>query len=129
MKYLTAIAGILLGAVFVMASGMYFWGKMPPMEFPEGSPISHFMGAFGPTGYMTFVKVFELTGGILVMLPWTRYFGLLLLGPVLVNIVAFHVFITGGQGLIDWMLDIALACALFLLWTGRKKFGALLGGN
>ena len=126
MKWLTAIAGILLGAVFVMASGMYFLGKMPKMEFPEGSPISHFMAAMGPTGYMSFVKVFELTGGILVMLPRTRYFGLLLLGPVLVNIVAFHLFIAGG-GLAEPMLDVALACALFLLWTGRKKFGALLG--
>ena len=29
--------------------------------------------------------------------------------------------------LIDPMTDIALACALFLLWAGRKKFGALLG--
>ena len=125
-KCLPAIAGIVLGAIFIMASSMYFLGKMPKMEFPEGSPIAMFMGAFGPTGYMSFVKVFELTGGILVMLPRTRYFGLLLLGPVLVNIVAFHLFIAKG-GLVDWMLDIALACALYLLWAGRSRFAALLG--
>jgi hypothetical protein len=34
--------------------------KMPPP--PEGSPAALFFGAFGPTGYMTFVKVLELLG-------------------------------------------------------------------
>jgi hypothetical protein len=126
MKYLTAIAGIVLGGIFLMASGMYFLGKMPKMEFPEGSPVAHFFAAIGPTGYMSFVKVFELAGGFLVIWPRTRYFGLLLLGPVLVNILATHLFIM-GDGLKDPMTDTALACALFLLWTGRKRFAALLG--
>ncbi len=51
------------------------------------------MAAFGPTGYMTFVKILELLGGLLVIVPKTRNFGLLILGPILVNILAFHVFI------------------------------------
>jgi len=125
-KYLPAIAGVLLGLVFVMASSMYFLGMYPKMTFPDGSPIKAFNDAFGTTGYMSFVKVFELTGGILVMLPRTRYFGLLLLGPVLVNIVAFHLFIAHG-GFLEPLLDTALVCAFYLLWAGRKRFAALLG--
>ena len=126
MKYLTIIASILLGGIFLFASGWYFFGKLPDMKFPEGSPISHFMAAMGPTGYMSFVKVFEMAGGLLVLIPRTRYFGLLLLGPVLVNILATHLFIM-GDGLKDPMTDTVLVCGLFLLWTGRKRFAALLG--
>src|SRR5712672_1848040 len=103
-KYPPIIAGVILGLLFVMASVMFFLKLGPQPKFPEGSPPALFMGAFGPTGYMHFVKVFELLGGIFVAIPRTRNLGLLLLGPVIVNIIAFHIFITGGQGLLDPML-------------------------
>src|SRR6185436_5285783 len=87
-KYVPIVAGIVLGLLFIMASTMYFLKLGPKPDFPDGSPIAHFMAAFGPTGYMSFVKVFELTGGILVAIPRTRNFGLLLLGPIIINIIA-----------------------------------------
>ena len=124
-KYLPCIAGVVLGLLFVMASVMFFLNLGPKMDFPEGSPISHFMAAFGPTGYMKFVKVFELTGGLLVMIPRLRNVGLLLLGPVIVNIVAFH-FLIAGDGLTDKMTITVVVLALYLLWDGRKKFAGLL---
>ena len=94
MKHLPNIAGGLLGLAFIAFPVIYFFElvKMPPP--PEGSHAAHFFGAFGPTGYMNFVKACELVGGILVAIPLTRNFGLLLLGPIIVNILAFHVFIT-----------------------------------
>ena len=125
-KCLPCVASIVLGLLFVMASVMFFLHLGPEPKFPEGSPIAHFMGAFGPTGYMSFVKVFELTGGIVVMIPRLRNFGLLLLGPVIINIIAFHTFITGGEGLLNPMLDIIIVCALYLLWNARRKFAGLL---
>jgi uncharacterized membrane protein YphA (DoxX/SURF4 family) len=124
-KWLPIIAGVVLGGLFVMASAMFFLNMVPKMDFPEGSPISHFMAAFGPTGYMKFVKVFELTGGLLVMIPRLRNIGLLLLGPVIVNIVAFH-FLIAGDGLTDKITVTVLVLALYLLWDGRKKFAGLL---
>jgi uncharacterized membrane protein YphA (DoxX/SURF4 family) len=87
-KYPPIIAGIVLGLLFVMASVMFFLDLGPKPAFPEGSSISHFFAAFGPTGYLKFVKLFELIGGLFVMIPRLRNFGLLLLGPVIVNIVA-----------------------------------------
>jgi len=105
---------------------MYFLKLGPTPKFPEGSPIAQFMGAFGPTGYMSFVKVFELTGGLIVMIPRLRNIGLLLLGPVIVNIIAFHTFITNGEGLLNPMLDAIIVCALYLLWDARRKFAGLL---
>lgn len=83
------------------------------------------MGAFGPTGYFDFIKALEILGGVLVVIPRTRNFGLLVLGPILVNIVAFHVFIMKGEGLLNPMLLIPVAAAAFLLWAERRAFAAL----
>lgn len=125
-KYLPIIAGIMLGLLFVMSAVVVLFNlvKMPPL--PEGSPAAMFFAAFGPTGYMTFVKIFELIGGILVAIPRTRNLGLLVLGPIIVNILAFHLFVTGGAGLADPMLLIIVVLALYLLWVGRKNFSGLL---
>ncbi len=127
MKHLPTVAGVLLGLLFIMSSVVVLFNlvQMPPP--PEGTPAALFMGAFGPTGYMTFVKVIELIGGILVAIPRMRNFGLLLLGPILVNILAFHVFIMKGAGLFDPMLIVIVLLAAYLLWVGRKGFAGLSG--
>ena len=121
------IAGIVLGLVFVMSAVVVLFNlvEMPPP--PEGTSAAMFFGAFGPTGYLTFVKIFELVGGIVVMIPRLRNFGLLLLGPVIVNIVAFHMFIGGGiRDFADPMLLLVVVLPLYLLWVGRKNFARLL---
>ena len=130
MKYIPIVVGALLGLLFIVVSAdvLFSLGLMPaPKELPpEGSPPAHFMAAFGPTGYLTFVKVFELIGGILVAIPKTRNFGLLILGPIIINIVAFHAFVAGGADLFSPMLIGICVAALYLLWVGRKQFAGLL---
>ena len=125
-KYLPCIAGVLLGLCFLAASVPILFNliKFPPL--PEGTPAWHFMEALGPTGYVKFVKMFEFTGGIIVMIPRLRNLGLLLLGPVIVNIIAFHVLMDDPKHLINPLLDIIIVCALYLLWNARKKFAGLL---
>ena len=126
MKHLPTVAGALLGLLFVMSAVVVLFGLVPTPALPEGTPMAMFMGAFGPTGYMTFVKVLELIGGILVAIPRTRNFGLLVLGPILVNVLAFHAFIMKGEGLLNPLLLLIVALALYLLWVGRKAFAGLL---
>ncbi len=129
-KRLPLVASIVLGLLFVMASVMFFLNLGPKPTFPEGSPIAHFFAAFGPTGYLKFVKLFELVGGLLVMIPRLRNFGLLLLGPVIVNILAYHLLVDDPMGILNikymWMLYLILALSLYLLWDARKKFAGLL---
>jgi putative oxidoreductase len=128
MKYLPSIAGGLLGALFVMAGVMVLFNLAPtPPPPPEGTPPALFMGAFAPTGYLTFVKVLEVIGGVLVAIPFTRNLGLLVLGPIIVNILAFHAFITNGKDLFSPMILFIVALALYLLWVGRKGFMGLVG--
>ena len=122
MKYAPTIAGLILGLLFIMSGVVVLFQIAPTPEIPEGTPMAHFFTAFGATGYLTFVKVLEILGGILVALPRTRNLGLLVLGPIIVNIIAFHVFITGGQGLFSPMLIGICLLAAYLLWTGRKSW-------
>lgn len=80
------------------------------------------MGALVPTGYLAFVKVLEIAGGLLVAIPRTRSLGLLILGPIIINILAFHVFLAKGVGLFEPPLVIIVALALYVFWTCRKPF-------
>jgi putative oxidoreductase len=126
MKYVPIVAGILLGLLFAMASLMVLLHLAPMPPLPEGSPAALFMGAFVPTGYLTFVKVLELVGAILVAIPCTRNFGLLVLGPIIINILAYDLFIMKGEGLFNPMMIVIVALALYLLWVGRRAFAGLL---
>ena len=126
MKIAAAIAGGLLGLLFIAFSLMVLLhlGPTPPPPSAD-SAAGKFMAAFGPTGYLTFVKVCELIGGILVAIPKTRNFGLLVLGPIIINILAFHIFVTGGEGLVNPVILAIVALPIFLLWAGRRQFAAL----
>lgn len=127
MKHLPNILGGLLGLAFAAFSLMFLLGFVPEQPAPpEGSPMALFMGAMAPTGYLTFVKLCELIGGVLVAIPLTRNFGLLLLGPIIVNILAFHIFINEGKYLADPMLIVICLISVFLLWSGRRSFLGLL---
>jgi hypothetical protein len=118
---LTIIAGGLLGLAFVVFGLNFFLHFIPIPPLPEGSPAAAFMGAAYTTGFLTFVKVLEILGGILVAIPKTRNLGLLVLGPIIVNILAFHIFIAGG-GLTDPAVIIITVLAAFLLWSERNAF-------
>ncbi|HEX7860782.1 MAG TPA: hypothetical protein VF773_10675 [Verrucomicrobiae bacterium] len=129
MKIAANIAGALLGLLFIM-SGVVVLFKLAPMPPPPpaDTPPGAFFLAFGTTGYLTFVKVLEVIGGVLVAIPKTRRAGLLVLGPIIINILAFHGFVTAGEGLFSPMLMAIVAVTLFLVWVERAAFAAFLLG-
>jgi putative oxidoreductase len=127
MRYVPSIVGALLGLLFIYSSLVVLTGNAPAPPIPEGTPPFHFMAALGPTGYMTFIKVLELTGGILVAIPKTRNFGLLILGPIILNILAYHQFLAKdlfAKQTLPMLAGISIA-ALYLLWDARHKFAGL----
>jgi putative oxidoreductase len=127
MRHAPTVAGALLGLLFVVF-GLNFFLKFLPMPPgpPEGSPPALFMGALFPTGYLTFVKCLEVLGGLLVGVPKTRALGLLVLGPIIVNILCFHVFLMKGTTLGDPVVITVALLALFLLWGERQAFARLI---
>ena len=75
--------------------------------------------------YFYVVAVTQILGGLLVLSVRFTALGLLLLGPVIVNILSYHIFLN-HEGL---PLAIAVAVlALFLLWQKRSNFAGLLKG-
>lgn len=101
MKHAPTIAGDLLGLIFVIFGLNFFLKFIPIPSPPERSSPAMFLGVMYITGCLTFVEVLEILGGLLFAIPKTRNIGLLVLAPIIVNILAFHVFMTGGAGLAD----------------------------
>jgi hypothetical protein len=123
MKIASLIAGLLLGFIFVALPGALLLGLMHMPPPPAGSLPGQFMGVFYPTGWLMFVQICQIIGGILVAIPKTRNFGLLILGPIVINILCFHLLVAKG-GLVGPPLVVALLAA-FLLFAERRKFAAL----
>jgi len=124
MKIAANIVGALLGLAFIAFSLMILLNLVHPPPPVEGTIAGDFMKAFALSGWLYMVKSCELIGGILVAIPKTRNFGLLILGPIIINILTYHLLIEGGA-------DIAVpavlgALALFLLWVERRAFLNLL---
>ncbi|MEK0450759.1 MAG: hypothetical protein RL088_3027 [Verrucomicrobiota bacterium] len=128
MKHAPTIAGALLGLLFITFGANFFlqFLPMPADSSPADAPHKLFMGALFPTGYLAFVKVLEILGGALVAIPKTRNIGLLILGPIIVNILAYHAFLLKGVGLFSPMMIGISALALFLLWSERKAWAGLV---
>ena len=94
---------------------------------PEGSPAALFFAAIVPTGFLACVKILEITGGILVAIPKTRNIGLLVLGPIVLNILAIKVFIIGGGSVLQPPVILISVLSAYLLFAAKDKFLGLLG--
>lgn len=125
MTTLTTVAAILLCAVFQLAAWNFFFHymKLPPP--PKGSPAALFMEAVAPTGYLKFVIILEIIGSLLVLFPSTRILGLLILGPIVVNILCYHGFLLKGAGLFPLPLAVTAGYG-FLFWTEWARLCTLL---
>lgn len=131
MKHIFNIAGALLGLLFIVFGLTFFFHFLPePPPPPADSVPGKFFFALGSTGYFKLVKVLEIIGGVLVALPVARNIGMLILGPILVNIWCFHIFLTGGASLKDPMnagiMGLITVLALIVLASGRKAWLGLL---
>jgi putative oxidoreductase len=120
MKVATVIARILLGLVF-FASGIVSLLKLGKMG---GMPAdaTTFLTLMVAHHYTNFIAVIMLIGGLLLLVGRFVPIGLVLLGPILVNILVFHiVFNVPGiaTGLVCTVLEI------FLIWVYRISFRGL----
>ncbi|MEM1221387.1 MAG: hypothetical protein AAGH40_01380 [Verrucomicrobiota bacterium] len=126
MKIIKLIASGLLGLAFI-TFGLNFFLKF--MDTGGGPPPdslgAQFMGALVGSGVLAVVKLFQITGGILVAIPKTRNFGLLILGPIIIVILFYNTMIAPGGWSKPPVLVIT-SLALFLLLAEWRKFKQLL---
>lgn len=130
MILLNRLTAALLGLIFVVFGSNFFLKFIPIPTPPEGSPAAMFLGGLFASGMLAFVKVLEILAGILVAIPKTRNLGLLVLGPIIVNIFAFHVFFFGPASLLDpMMIGIAVLTAWQVLAASKAFWSFLKSSN
>ena len=107
MKIVTLISRLLLGLTFVVfgLNGFLNFLSMGPM--PSGL-AGQFIGALALSHYYWVVAALQVAGGALLLVNRFVPLGLVLLGPVIVNIVLYHVFLNPS--------GIALAVVVVILW-------------
>ena len=107
MKIAALIARILLGLVFVVfgLNGIHPFMPMGPMP---GGTAGQFIAAMMQTHYSLIVAIIQVLGGALLLANRYLTLGLVLLGPVIVNIFIFHALME-PKGL-------PLAIVVVLLW-------------
>ncbi|HEY2106485.1 MAG TPA: hypothetical protein VGH29_11905 [Candidatus Binataceae bacterium] len=118
---LTIVLRSALGLIFVagpLASAMRL---APEPQLPPGAAA--FTGALAATGYMLpLLWSAEIAGGVLLLTGLLVPFALVLLAPVIVNIVAFHLFLAPSAmptAIVVSVLEIYMA------WQYRAAFGPL----
>jgi putative oxidoreductase len=107
MKIVILIARLLLGLIFLVfgLNGFLNFLSMGPM--PSGL-AGQFVGALVLSHYVWVVAALQIAGGALLLVNRFVPLGLVLLGPVIVNIICYHVFLNS--------MGISLAIVVTILW-------------
>jgi putative oxidoreductase len=123
MKTAIIVARVLLGVVFVVFGlNAFLHFLKPPM--PKGE-AGAFLGAMFASHYFYVVAALQITGGALCLLGRYLALGLTLLGPVIVNIVCFHVFLEHDFLKLLQPAFAVTALWLFLMFAHRSAFAPI----
>src|SRR5579859_1493795 len=107
MKIAALIARILLGLVFLVFGLNAFRPFIPMGPMPTGI-AGQFIGALFQSHYMYVVSALQVLGGVLLLVNRYVPLGLVLLGPVIVNIFFFHLLMDRS--------GLPLAIVVVILW-------------
>jgi uncharacterized membrane protein YphA (DoxX/SURF4 family) len=125
MKIVFQIARILLGLLFLVfgLNGFLHFIPVPP---PAGQLAGQFMGVLLQSHYLIVVSVVEIAGGALLLANRFVPLGLILLGPIVVNILLFHTFMApeglplAGVATMLWFAVLASRYKVFLALMAAK---------
>ena len=122
MKIATIIARILLGLIFVVFGSNIFLHFIP-MPPPPPTLAGDFSKALFLSHYLHVVALFQIVGGLILLIGRFVPLGLVLLSPVIVNIDLVHI-LMDPSGLP--MAAFVSILAIFLVWRYRDAFAGLL---
>lgn len=119
MKIVILIARLLLGLVFVVfgLNGFLNFLSMGPM--PTGL-AGQFIGALFQSHYLWVVAGLQVVGGLLLLVNRFVPLALVLLGPVIVNILLYHL-LMNPAGIAMAML---VAILWFIVFYGHRQYFA-----
>ena len=118
MKIAVVIARILLGLVFLVFGLNNFFHFMPNQPIPGDAGV--LADVLFRHGWFTFHGLLEVIAGILLLVGRYVPVALVLLGPILVNILMFHLTLAAGilPGLICTVLEVFLIYAYWPAFEG-----------
>jgi putative oxidoreductase len=121
-RRMPSVARVVLGLVFTILGANKFLHFLP--QPPMSGPPADFFGALFATGYMLpLIATTEVVAGLLLLSGRFVPLALTLLAPVIVNILAFHLFLA-PSGIA--MPMVVLAAELYLAWSYREAFAPML---
>ena len=120
MKIATVIARSLLGLIFVVFGSNMFLHFIPMPPPPEG-PAREFMTALFLSLYLYVVGALQVAGGALLLIGRKVPLGLTLLGPVIVNILCFHLLMAPAGLPMAIVVSLIAVPALALPRTFRRS--------
>jgi putative oxidoreductase len=121
MKIVVAIARILLGLVFAFFGANILHPFLPNPGPPPGV-AGQFAGALFASHYLYLIGAVQVIGGLLVLVNRYTVLGLTLLGPVIVNILTFHL-LMDLRGIVPGLVVTVLWLLLFFRY--RQYFSSL----
>ena len=123
-RYLPTIARLLMGLGFTVFGLNGFLHFIPQPKGGMPAAAADFAGAMAKTGYMfQLVSGTQVVAGVLLLLGVFVPLALVLIMPVLVNILAFHIFLQPA-GIIPGAILMVLELYLALVY--RKAYGPML---
>ena len=122
MKTAVLIVRVLLGLMFLVfgANNILHFIPMPAQPPSDATTFSTILMEHG---WMKFVGLLMVISGILLLVGRYVPLALVLLGPILVNILLYHLLLLGGHGIAAGL--VATVLELFLLWAYRLSFRGL----
>ena len=125
MKVLAIICQVLLGLMFIVfgLNGFLHFIPMNAAPPPPDSLPGKFMASMMGSGWMHIVSGLEVLGGLLVLVGVTAPLGLVILGPIIVNALLFHLLMAGGHGIGPAAAAAVLECVL--VYAYRAYFAGL----
>lgn len=125
MKIAVIITRVLMGGMFLFASIVVLFNLFPQPE--ETGKVKVFMDGIAATGYLlTTVKIFELLCGIAFLLGRFVPLAAVVIFPIILNILMFHIFLEPSGLPIAILLMIG---DLFLAYYYREKYKPLFVAN
>ena len=107
MRIAALIARLLLGLIFVVF-GLNAFLQFIPMGPPPTGLAGQFIGALFQSHYLWVVAGLQVVGGLLLLVNRFVPLALVLLGPVIVNILLYHLLMSPA--------GIAMAILVTILW-------------
>lgn len=120
MKYAILVSRMLLGFIFVFFGVNNILHFLPNPAMPPDAGL--FLSILATHNFMNVVAVLMMIGGLLLMVGRYVPLALTILGPVVVNILLFHLLMAPSG------LPLAVVVAvleLFLIWVYRYAFAGI----